>query len=219
MEFKNYEPADIEIHIKDKGMVLREKSLVAFTQHDGKILAFGAEAEEIAKKNIDGVQVLSPLRQGMLADYHVAVSMFRHMIKKTWGKRPFSKPHIIVFVPKNMTEVEKKALEEVMYQVGAKELSISDVSFERFRDDMTAMDKKRYLSYDLFIVITKDEPEKYISEQLSNILNYAAQEGIPVARVEELLKAQNHDLSGNEQIGQSESTEQPDKSNAACATP
>lgn len=38
---KNYESADIEIHIKDKGMVLKEKSLAAFTQHDEKILAFG----------------------------------------------------------------------------------------------------------------------------------------------------------------------------------
>lgn len=48
IEFKNYEPADIEIHIKDKGLVLREKSLVAFTPQDGKILAFRAEAKEMA---------------------------------------------------------------------------------------------------------------------------------------------------------------------------
>jgi len=192
MEFKNYEPADIEIHIKDKGMVLREKSLVAFTQHDGKILGFGAEAEEIAKKNMDGVQVISPLRQGMVADFQVAVGMFRQMMKKAWGKRMFSKPRIAVFAPKNMTEVERKALEDVMYQVGAKDLSISEVSPEDFRDDMMAVDKRRYLSYDLFIIITKAEPEKYISEQLSNILNYAEQAKIPEARVEELLKVQNH---------------------------
>ena len=188
-EFKNYEPADIEIHIKDKGMVLREKSLIAFTPQDGKILAFGAAAEEMARKNIDGVLVFSPLRQGMIADYSAAVNMFRYMIKKTWGKRLFHRPHVAAFVPKGMTEAERKALEDIMYfAVLAKELFISEISSESFRDDMM----QRYPSCDLFIVITKDEPEKYISEQFSNILIYAAQEEIPVTRVVELFKAQNH---------------------------
>lgn len=192
MEFKNYEPADIEIHIKNKGMVLKEKSLVAFTQHDGKILAYGAEAEEIAGKNINGVQVFSPLRQGMIADYHASVNMFRQMIKKTWGKRLLSKPRIVVFAPKETTEVERRALEDVMHQAaGVTSLFISEVSLERFQNDLMVIDKKRFLSYDLFIVITKDEPEKYISEELANILNYAEKEDIPAARVEELLKAQN----------------------------
>lgn len=192
VEFKNYEPADIEIHIKDKGMVLREKSLIAFTPQDGKILAVGAAAEEMARENIDGVWVTSPLRQGMIADYSAAVSMFRYMIEKTWGKRLFHRPHVAAYVPKGMTEVEKKALEDIMYfAVRAKELFISEVSSEGFRDDMM----QRYPSCDLFIVITKDEPEKYISEQFFDILYYAAQEEIPVARIEELFKAQNHGLT------------------------
>ena len=53
--------------------------------------------------------------------------------------------------------------------------------------------RNAYVSYDVFIVITKAEPEKYVSEALSGILSYAAQEKIPVSRVEEILKAQNHD--------------------------
>ncbi|MDE6052289.1 MAG: rod shape-determining protein, partial [Lachnospiraceae bacterium] len=69
VELNSYEPADIEIHLKDKGMVLKEKSLVAFTKSDGKILAIGKEAEEISRKNIEDVQVISPLRRGMIADY------------------------------------------------------------------------------------------------------------------------------------------------------
>lgn len=184
-EFKNYEPADIEIHIRDKGMVLKEKSLIAFTPQDGKILAFGTAAEEMTRENIDGVLVYSPLRQGMIADYTAAVNMFRYMIKKTWGKILFHKPHVAAFVPKGITEVEKKALEDIIYFL-AKEFFISEVSSESFREDMM----QKFPSCDLFIVITKDEPEKYISEQFSDILNYAAQEEIPVARVEELFKAQ-----------------------------
>ena len=163
-EFKNYEPADIEIHIRDKGMVLKEKSLIAFTPQDGKILAFGTAAEEMIRKNIDGVLVYSPLRQGMIADYTAAVNMFRYMIKKAWGKILFHKPHVAAFVPKGITEVESKALEDIIYFL-AKEFFISEVYSERFREDMM----QKYPSVDLFIVITKYEPEKYISEQFSNI--------------------------------------------------
>ena len=62
----NYEPADIVIYIQGKGMVLKEKSLVAFYPETGKIEAFGTEAEDIASKNLEGISVVSPLRRGMI---------------------------------------------------------------------------------------------------------------------------------------------------------
>lgn len=192
LEINNYEPADIEIHVKNKGMVLKEKSLIAYTESDGKILGFGTEAEEIGAKNIDGVKVISPLRQGMIAEYHAAANMFKYMIKKAWGKKIICKPHMVVCVPKNTTEVERKALEDAMYQAGAKDLMISELSMEQLKNDMMVIDKKRYLTYDIFVVITKNEPEKYISEELSGILEYAAQAGISAERVAELFK--NHDF-------------------------
>lgn len=95
-----YEPADIEIYLRDKGMVLKEKSLVAFTPSDGKILAFGDEAEEIARKNMEGVQVISPLRQGMVADYSAAVKMFQYMIEKAWGKNFSVSQRLLSLCPK-----------------------------------------------------------------------------------------------------------------------
>lgn len=76
-EINSYEPADIEIYLKEKGMVFKEKSLIAFTRSDGKILAVGKEAEEMAGKEIKGIQVISPLRQGMIADYAAAVGMLQ----------------------------------------------------------------------------------------------------------------------------------------------
>ncbi len=192
IELRMNEPADIEIYLRDKGMVLKEKSLVAYTPSDGKILAFGDEAEKIAGKNMEGVQVISPLRQGMVADYSAAVKMFQYMIEKVWGKKLLRKPHVVVSVPKAMTEVEEKALEDSMYFIAAgtkaKIITFSEEALEQFMMGMRVHDIKRYVTYDVFLVISKDEPEKYISEALSNILNYAAQEKIPVTRVEELLK-------------------------------
>ena len=186
-ELRMYEPADIEIYLRDKGRVLKENSLVAFTPSDGRILAFGDEAEEIAGKNMEGVQVISPLRQGMVANYSAAVKMFQYMIEKAWGKKFLRKPHVVVCVPKGMTEVEEKALEDIMMfpiAAGAKTkiVTFSEEALEQFMKGMN----------DVLLVISKDEPEKYISEALSNILNYAAQEKIPVTRVEELLKAEEN---------------------------
>lgn len=155
MEIKNYEPSDIEIHIKDKGIVLREKSLIALSKNDRKILAIGADAEKMALQNIDGVQVFSPLRRGMVADYEASVVMFKYWIRKTWGrdKKMFLKPRIAVLAPKDMTEVEKKGLEDCMYQSGGRKVFISEGSPERFWTDVMAADDKRRSSYDVFIVI------------------------------------------------------------------
>lgn len=180
VEFVNYEPADIEIHMRGRGMVRRDKSLMAVRQQDGKILAFGAQAEEIAYENMDGVCVFSPLRRGQIADFSAAVKLFKYMVQQTWGKGPFHRPRIVVSMPPDMTEVERKALEDAfVYGVGAKAFSVSETPPEHFEGE-----------YDLFIVITKDEPEKYIAEEFSRILQYAAQEKISAARVQDILKAQ-----------------------------
>lgn len=154
-EIKNYEPSDIEIYIKDKGMVLREKSLIALTSNDRKILAIGADAEKMALQNMDGVQVFSPLRYGMIADYAASVVMFKYWIRKTWGrdKKMFLKPRIAVLAPEDMTDVEKKGLEDCMYQSGGRNVFISEDSPERFWTDVMAADAKRRSSYDVFIVI------------------------------------------------------------------
>lgn len=179
-ELIRYEPADIEIHLRQKGMVLQEKSLIAFHRADGKILAVGREAEETVGKNTEGVQVISPLRQGMIADYSAAVGMFQCMMTKIWGKRLLRKPDIAVCTPRGITEVEKKALEDALYQTGAKKLAIYEGTLEQFTEEVKA--------YDVVISISKKEPEKYIAESISDILRYAEQQGISAASVEELLK-------------------------------
>lgn len=85
-EIENYEPSDIEIYNKDGGKVLREKSLVALTSNDREILAIGVDAEKMALQNMEGVQVFSPLRHGMVADYTASVVMFKYWIWKIWGR-------------------------------------------------------------------------------------------------------------------------------------
>ena len=132
-----YEPADIEIYVKNKGLVLKEKSLVAFDPYSKKILGIGDEAQALAAQDLESVAVQSPLRQGLVADYTMADRMFRHMLQKAYGKKRFFKPNIAVGgIPRNITEVEKKAFEDLMFQIGARMVTIFECSYEKYKKEL-----------------------------------------------------------------------------------
>lgn len=188
MDMTRYEPADILIYIKDRGVVLTEKSLVAVHADMKKIVAIGNEAEEIAEKNLPNVQVFSPLRQGMVADYMASVSLFSALLRNAWGKKPMRRPPVAICVPTDITDVEKKAIQDVIYQAGAREILISDVPFHQFIREFPEEMPKLYQKFSTVIGITKDEPEKYITEHLAHVVWYARKEGISLSRVGELLQ-------------------------------
>ncbi len=183
-----FEPADIVIHVREKGIVVREKSLVAFDAATGKILAVGTEAEALTGRESDQIRVLSPFRQGVIADYTVAELMFIYLMAKTTGKRPFLRPGVAVCVPKGITGVEKKALEDAILQAGAKEVVISELPMDRFLQEEAERFPDVYRKCRITIGITKEEPERYVEEALDGVLRYAAQEGISTERVLELLQ-------------------------------
>lgn len=178
----NYEPADIEIYVQGKGVVLKEKSLVAFDKVTCRVLAYGTEAESMAED--ENVCVVSPMRQEMVADYQVAVELFRHLLYKALGKKPLWKPSIALCVPKGITQVELKIIEDVIMQIGARKLFIVDFPMDQFEMEMP----KEYGQFKVIVNITKEKPESYISEELAGVLTYARQQGISVERVEQLLR-------------------------------
>lgn len=185
----DYEPSDIVIYIKGRGIVLKEKSLVAYDPRTDKILAIGTDAECMAQKKSENVRVISPLRRGAVADYFVAVQLFTYLLKKACGERLFFKPKIVVCLPEGITEVERKALEDVMYQSRAGAVMITDIAAEQFAAMAETPGKlpPAYKNYSVVIGITKDEPEKYVLEELGQILRYAGNKGISAERVEALL--------------------------------
>ncbi len=185
-----YEPADIAIYIQDRGMVLKEKSLVAFDTVNSKIIAFGTEAEYIAKGNMENILMISPLRQGMIADYTVAVSLFTHLLYKALGKKPLRKPAIAICVPDNITEVEKKTISDLFIQIGARELMFIDFPIEQYMSEMPEKFPKEYKRFKVIVEITKDNPEAYIAEEFETILKYARKQNISIERVAELFQAE-----------------------------
>ena len=133
--------------------------------------------------------MISPLRQGMIADYSVAVALFTHLLYKALGKKPFRKPAIAICVPDNITEVEKKTIEDIFIQIGARELMFIDFPIEQYMKEMPEKFPKEYKRFKIIIEIAKDNSEAYIAEELENILQYARKQNISIERVAELFQA------------------------------
>lgn len=76
MYAKTYEPADILIYTNETGLIIKEKSLIAFSMTEKRILAVGNEAEHFSSSGQEDVRIISPLKQGMIADYMLSVQNF-----------------------------------------------------------------------------------------------------------------------------------------------
>ncbi len=116
--------ASILVYIKGKGVVLKEPSVVAFDRDTNEIKAIGEEARLMIGRTPGNIVAVRPLRQGVISDYTVTEKMLKYFIRKAVGKKTFRKPRICVCVPSQVTEVERKAVEDATYAAGAREVSI-----------------------------------------------------------------------------------------------
>ncbi len=116
--------ASILVYIRGKGVVLKEPSVVAFDTDTRKVRAIGEEARLMLGRTPGNIMAIRPLRAGVISDYTVTEKMMRYFIQKALGKRTFRKPRIAVCVPSEVTEVEKKAVEDATMQAGAREVFI-----------------------------------------------------------------------------------------------
>ncbi len=116
--------ASILVYAKGKGVVLKEPSVVAFDRDTQKIKAIGEEARMMLGRTPGNIIAVRPLRKGVISDYTVTEKMLRYFIQKALGKKIHRKLNISVCVPSGVTEVEKKAVEDAAYNVGAREVFI-----------------------------------------------------------------------------------------------
>lgn len=113
--------ANTLVHVKGKGIVLREPSVVAINKKTNSILAVGEDAKSMIGRTPGDIVAIRPMKDGVIADFDVTQSMLRHFIQSTISKGMFSKPRVVICVPSGVTEVEKRAVEEATLQAGAKE--------------------------------------------------------------------------------------------------
>lgn len=183
---KYYEPADIVIYVKDRGIVLREKSLIAIDKKECKTAAVGNEAEGLDQEPEGPVAVISPLRQGMITDFIVAREMFKGLFEKAQVKiKGIQRPRrIAVSVPKGICEVELKTYVDlfcVIFNMNVPLSCFTDMEMNEFIE--TSADE-----YKVIVGITKDNPAAYIREQLEYTLEYSKEAGIGREEVMQMLQ-------------------------------
>ena len=116
--------ASILVYVKGKGVVLKEPSVVAFDRDTNRIKAIGEEARLMLGRTPGNIVAVRPLRQGVISDYTVTEKMLKYFIQKAVGKQRFRKPLMSICVPSQVTEVERKAVEDAAFQAGARDVKI-----------------------------------------------------------------------------------------------
>ncbi|MFR0822563.1 MAG: rod shape-determining protein [Clostridia bacterium] len=113
--------ASVIAYAKGKGIVLREPSVVAVDNNTGNVLAVGKEARRMLGRTPGNIVATRPLRDGVISNYTVTEKMLKYFIGKVCGKFVFS-PRIMICIPSQVTEVEKKAVIDAASQAGARKV-------------------------------------------------------------------------------------------------
>ena len=113
--------ATVIAYIKGKGIVLREPSVVAVDNNTGDVLAVGQEARRMLGRTPGNIVATRPLKDGVISDYTVTEKMLKYFINKIGPKSIFA-PRIMICIPSQVTEVEKKAVIDAASQAGARKV-------------------------------------------------------------------------------------------------
>ncbi len=120
--------ANILVHVRGKGIVIREPSIVARHNKTKKIIAIGSEAKKMLGKTPGTIDAIKPLEHGVISDFDAAAYMFSYYIRKVHEVGTpfyqFARPRVAVGIPSGVTEVERRAVWEAALQAGARECFI-----------------------------------------------------------------------------------------------
>jgi len=118
--------ANVLIHVKGRGIVLNEPSVVAIDSNTGRVLAVGEEARRMVGRTPGNIVAIRPMKDGVIADFDVTETMLKHFIEKINVKGFFSKPRILICCPTNTTSVERKAIKEAAEKSGGKKIYLEE---------------------------------------------------------------------------------------------
>lgn len=113
-------------HVRSKGLVLREPSVVAMDRSRGAVLAVGGEAKRMLGRTPPSIVAVRPLKDGVIADFDVAEAMLRHFVQRALRRGGMSKPTVVVGVPSGVTEVEREAVRNATLRAGARRVLLID---------------------------------------------------------------------------------------------
>lgn len=117
--------ANTLVYVKGKGIILREPSVVAISMDTKEVLSVGLEAKNMIGRTPGNIIAIRPLKDGVIADFETTQKMIRYFIQQAYpNKSMLAAPRIIIGVPSDITEVEKRAVIEAALAAGAKDALI-----------------------------------------------------------------------------------------------
>jgi len=114
--------ANTLVYIKGRGIVLREPSMVMVDDKTGKIQAVGAEAKSMLGKTPANMHIIRPMKDGVIADFDTTEKMLQYFIKRTRSGNQFLKPRIVIGIPSEITQVERRAVRDAALRARANEV-------------------------------------------------------------------------------------------------
>lgn len=118
--------ANVLVHVKGKGIVLNEPSVVALDTKSNEVLAVGEDAYMMVGRTPGNIKAIRPLQGGVIADFDITEAMLTYFIDKLNVKGFLSKPNILICCPTNITAIEQKAIIEVAEKSGGKNIFLEE---------------------------------------------------------------------------------------------
>ena len=112
--------ANILIAIRGQGVVLREPAVVALSQRFNDVVAVGEDARAMMGRAPDGISIVRPMRDGVIADYIVVEAMLRYFLGRVTGRLNLVRPEVMISAPAGVNTVEQRAVRDAAEQAGAR---------------------------------------------------------------------------------------------------
>ncbi len=111
----------VRVHVKGRGVVLREPAVIAMSQETGDVMAIGEEAARMLGRTPGSITAVRPMQDGVIADYTLTEKMLKGFVGKVLtGPSRFLRPTIMVCVPSEITDVERRAVLQAVHEIGAR---------------------------------------------------------------------------------------------------
>ncbi len=122
--------ANTLVYVKDRGIVINDPSVVAINTKTDQILAVGADARKMVGKTPGHITAIRPLVDGVISDFEVTEKMLKYFIDKIHkdGFNLLPRPRVVIGIPLDVTEVERKAVEDAALSAGAREVYLVEES-------------------------------------------------------------------------------------------
>jgi len=112
------------VFARGRGIVVSEPSIVAINRVNGRIEAVGAEAKEMLGRTPGNIQAIKPMKDGVIADFEAAEKMLTHFIRKAHKRSGWLRPRVVIGVPSEITQVERRAVRDSAMRAKASEVHL-----------------------------------------------------------------------------------------------